>query len=220
MNTIIVAPHPDDEVLGVGGTILRRKSEGDKVAWLIITGVNNKSWGSEKVQQRAKEIEYISKLLQFDEVFELNFPAAQLDTVPMSELIGSIGRVFKSFEPSEIFVPHFSDIHSDHRVVFDAIGSCVKWFRYPSIKRVLAYETLSETDFGLGSRGSFRPNIFFDIEPYLDIKIEALKVYTSEVGNHPFPRSVDSILALAILRGAASGFAAAEAFELIMERIG
>lgn len=219
MNTIIVAPHPDDEVLGVGGTILRRKSEGEKVAWLIITGVDIKSWGSEKVKQRAKEIAHISKLFQFDEVFELNFPAAQLDRVPMSELVGSIAEVFKIFQPSEIFVPHFSDAHTDHQVVFNAVSSCVKWFRYPSVRRVLAYETLSETGFGLSASNLFRPNAYINIEPYLDGKLDAMKVYASEVGPHPFPRSLDAIRALAMLRGAASGFRSAEAFELLMERI-
>lgn len=219
MNTIIVAPHPDDEVLGVGGTILRRKAEGKKVAWLIITSIDAQSWGSENVKRRANEIESISNLLNFDQVFQLNFPAAQLDRVPMSELVGSIAEVFKNFEPGEVFLPHFSDVHTDHRIVFDAISSCAKWFRHPSVKRVLAYETLSETGFGLSASNSFRPNTFINIEPYLDDKLDAMKIYTSEMGAHPFPRSLDAIRALATLRGSASGFKSAEAFELLVERI-
>jgi LmbE family N-acetylglucosaminyl deacetylase len=136
----------------------------------------------------------------------------------MSDLISAISNVFKDFEPEEVFVPHPSDIHTDHRVVFDAVASCTKWFRYPSVKRVLAYETLSETDFGLGVSQAFRPNVFVNIEPYLEHKLRAMDIYSSELGNFPFPRSHEAIRALATIRGVVSGFKAAEAFELLRER--
>lgn len=219
MRTIVIAPHPDDEVLGVGGTILRRKTEGAKIAWLIVTGITaDAGWDDIKIQKRAREINEITRLFGFDSVFELNFPAANLDQVAMISLVNSISNVFKNFEPEEVFLPHPSDIHSDHRIVFEAAASCTKWFRYPSIKRVLAYETLSETDFGLATHPVFRPNVFIDIEPYLAGKFQAMNIYTSEVSGFPFPRSYEAIKALADLRGAASGFKAAEAFELLRER--
>ena len=219
MKTIIIAPHPDDEVLGVGGTLLRRKAEGAKVAWLIVTAISVQSgWSEEKVKQRADEIKRITKLFGFDEVFTLNFPTAQLDRVPMSDLVAGISVAFRSFKPEEVFVPHPSDVHTDHRDVFDAAASCTKWFRCPSVKRVLAYETLSETDFGLGTDQGFRPNVFVDIEPFLDDKLRAMDIYESELGVFPFPRSHEAIRALAALHGAASGFKAAEAFELLRER--
>lgn len=219
MKTIVIAPHPDDEVLGVGGTLLRRKAEGAKVAWLIVTAISVQSgWSEEKVKQRADEITRITELFGFDEVFTLNFPTTQLDRVPMSDLVAGISEVFRSFNPEEVFVPHSSDVHTDHRVVFDAAASCTKWFRYPSVRRVLAYETLSETDFGLGTDQGFRPNVFVDIEPFLDDKLRGMDIYTSELGAFPFPRSHEAIRALATLRGATSGFKAAEAFELLRER--
>ncbi len=217
--TLVVAPHPDDEVLGVGGTILRRKKEGAKVAWLIATAITVEAgWSEEKVKQRAKEISQVTELFGFDEVFELNFPTTQLDRVPMSDLVAGISDVFKSFEPEEVFVPHSSDVHTDHRMVFHAVASCTKWFRYPSVKRVLAYETLSETDFGLGTEQSFHPNVFVNIESFLNDKLRAMGIYASELGEFPFPRSYEAIQSLATLRGAASGFKAAEAFELLRER--
>lgn len=219
MKTIVIAPHPDDEVLGVGGTLLRRKAEGAKVAWLIMTAISVESgWSEEKVKQRADEIKRVTELFGFDEVFTLNFPTIQLDRVPMSDLVAGISDVFRIFEPEEVFVPHPSDVHTDHRIVFDAVASCTKWFRYPSVKRVLAYETLSETDFGLGADQGFRPNVFVDIKPFLNDKLQAMDIYASEMGAFPFPRSHEAIRALAILRGAASGFKAAEAFELLRER--
>jgi LmbE family N-acetylglucosaminyl deacetylase len=217
-SVLCVAPHPDDEVLGVGGTLLRLKAEGHKVAWLIVTGVTYEAgWSKKKIEQRVDEIKRVTALFGFDSVFELNFPTTQLDQVPMSDLVAAISNAFKTFEPEEVFVPHPSDVHTDHKVVFDAVASCTKWFRYPSVRRVLAYETLSETDFGLGTSQAFRPNVFINIESHLADKLRAIDIYASELGKFPFPRSHEAIQALASLRGAASGFKAAEAFELLRE---
>ena len=216
---LCIAPHPDDEVLGVGGTLLRRKAEGAKVAWLIVTSISVESgWSADKVKQRADEINRVTELFNFDEVFTLYFPTTQLDRVPMGDLVAGISDVFKTFEPEEVFVPHPSDVHTDHRIVFDAAASCTKWFRYPSVKRVLAYETLSETDFGLSVDQGFRPNVFVDIGLFLEGKLQAMEIYASELGAFPFPRSLEAIRALATVRGAASGFNAAEAFQLLRER--
>lgn len=220
MKTIIIAPHPDDEVLGVGGTLLRRKAEGSRIAWLIVTAISVElGWDAEKVHQRNNEIKQITRLFGFDEVFTLNLPAAQLDCIPISDLVNEISAVFKLFQPEEVFLPHPSDVHTDHRIVFDAAASCSKWFRHPSVRRVLAYETLSESDFGLGTNQGFSPNVFVNIEPFLTEKLRAMDIYQSEVGEFPFPRSREAIQALATLRGAASGFKAAEAFELLRERL-
>lgn len=216
--TLVIAPHPDDEVLGVGGTLLRRKKEGAAIGWLIMTKVSVESgWSPEKVERRKTELEQITELFGFDSVFELDFPTTQLDLVPMGDLVNAISAVFKNFEPSEIFVPHSSDIHSDHRLTFDAVTSCTKWFRSPTIKRVLAYETLSETDFSMVSGQRFQPNVFINIEEELQDKLRAINIYSSEIGEFPFPRSILAISALATLRGASSGFKAAEAFELLRE---
>lgn len=103
MKTIVISPHPDDEVLGVGGTLLRRKAEGAKVAWLIVTGISVQSgWSEEKVKQRDDEIKRVNELFGFDEVFALNFPTTQLDRIPMSDLVAGVSDVFKSFEPEEV----------------------------------------------------------------------------------------------------------------------
>lgn len=220
MRALVIAPHPDDEVLGVGGTLLRRKSEGSELAWIIVTGISDQfGWPIEKVNQRQVEIKEITKLFRFDQVYELGFQAAQLDQVPRAELIKSFSDAINEFQPDEIFLPHPIDIHSDHRIVYEASVSCTKWFRHSSVKRVLAYETLSETDFGLTPGSAFRPNFFVNIEAYLEEKLQAMKIYGSELGEAPFPRSLDVIRALATVRGAAAGFKAAEAFELLRESI-
>lgn len=217
---LIVAPHPDDEILGVGGTLMRRKAEGAKLAWVVVTSISEAGgWSGTDVRRRAGEIERIRELVGFDELFALDFQTTQLDHVPMSDLVAKIAHAFRSFGPEEVFVPHPSDIHTDHRAAFTAAVSCTKWFRCPSVRRVLAYETLSETDFGISIEGGFRPNVFIDIEPYLETKLRCMDVYASELGPFPFPRSSEAIRSLAAVRGAASGFKAAEAFELLRERL-
>ena len=115
-------------------------------------------------------------------------------------------------------MPHPCYVHTDHRLVFDATSACAKWFRYPSVKRILAYETISETEFGLDPNNFFCPNYYVDIGEFLERKLEIMSVYQSELGDFPFPRSSEAIRALAVLRGSTSGFVAAEAFQLLRER--
>jgi LmbE family N-acetylglucosaminyl deacetylase len=219
MRTLVIAPHPDDEVLGVGGTLFRRKQEGASTAWLIMTSISVEAGWSEKVvNERAEQIKQISQLFEFDAVYQLDFKSRELDQISKLELVNKISNVFQDFQPEELFLPHYSDIHSDHRITFDAALSCTKWFRFPCIKRILAYETLSETDFGLVPELKFNPNVFIDIDRYLENKLSAMSIYSSEIGTFPFPRSVETITALAKLRGSASGYKSAEAFELLKER--
>lgn len=165
MNTIIVAPHPDDEILGAAGMLLRRKSEGGRTAWVIVTSVSTEAgWGADKVTEREQEIAEITRLMGFDNVYRLGFPPAAIDQVPMSDLVAGVSQAFTEFQPDEVLLPHAMDVHTDHQLVAKVVASCTKWFRYPSIKRVLAYETISETDFSVAGAATFRPNVFVDID--------------------------------------------------------
>jgi LmbE family N-acetylglucosaminyl deacetylase len=216
---LVVGPHPDDEVLGVGGTMLRYKSEGHSVAWLIVTKVpDDFGWNAERINRREKELSEVERFFALDRVFRLDFPSTKLDTVPIGAIVESMSGVVNEYGPDELFIPHLGDVHTDHQVVHRAILSCTKAFRYPSIKRVLAYETLSETEFGLDARAQFVPSVFVDISNFLDNKIRAMEIYASEMGEFPFPRSSLSIRSLAHYRGSSSGFEAAEAFQLLRER--
>lgn len=220
MKVLVVAPHPDDEVLGVGGTILNYKSKGASVAWLIATDLKEDyGWNQHKISEREAQIDQISRFFDFDEVYKLGFPTTRLDALPLGDVVQKVSEVVNSFRPDEIFVPHLGDAHSDHKVIHSAVLSCTKWFRYPFIKRVLAYETISETEFGLDASHSFVPNVFVDISEYLDLKVKAMEIYSSEISSFPFPRSRVSIEALARYRGSSSGFSAAEAFLLLRERV-
>lgn len=219
MRSLVIAPHPDDETLGAGGTMLRRKTEGSQTAWLIVTCMPDAGACSDGAfTRREAEIERVREILQFDEVFRLNLPSAELDRLPTRTIVEAVSKVFGTFCPNEILVPHSSDIHSDHKIVHEAVISCTKWFRHPYINRVLCYETLSETDFGLSHAGAFRPNYFVDIGAQLEGKLDALRVYASELGEPPFPRSLEAVRALSTVRGVAAGYFAAEAFELLLQR--
>lgn len=216
---IIVTPHPDDETLGCGGTILRHKKEGDQVCWLIVTKMGDEFELSRRTK-RNEEIKRVKEMYGFDEAFQLNFDAGTLDHIPLGNIINEISQCFNRFQPNIVYLPYRSDIHSDHKVVFDATVACTKWFRYPFVNKVLVYETLSETDFTINPDSNhFRPNVFIDVTPYLEKKIEIMKVYESELSEHPFPRSVRAMKSLAYLRGAAAGCEAAEAFMLLKERL-
>lgn len=218
-NVVIVAPHPDDETLGCGGAIFKHRSNGDKVYWIIVTGITEKyGFSCDKVNARSQEIETIAAMYQFTKVFRFDIPTTQLDCIPLGELVNKFSEVFNEISPHTIYLPFRGDVHSDHKIVFDAALSSTKWFRYPSIKRILCYETVSETEFGLDpSVHKFTPNVFVDITASFCEKIEAMKIYKSELGKHPFPRNEKVIEALAMLRGATSGCEFAEGFILLKE---
>ncbi len=208
---MVISAHPDDETLGCGGTLLSSKEKGCEIYWLIITN-------SKDTFSRKSLLEKVSQVYGFKSFHQLDFLSSTLDTVAMREIIHSVGEVFHQIKPEVVYLPFFGDIHSDHRIVFDAVSACTKWFRFPSIKRILCYETLSETDFALNpTQNCFKPNIFTNIQKYLDKKLEIMKLFKQEIQDFPFPRSTTSIEALARLRGSQSGFYAAEAFMLLKE---
>lgn len=219
---LVIAPHPDDETLGCGDTLLRAHAEGDAVYWLIVTGISEaQGFTAERVESRAAEIDRVSEAYGFSETIRLDFPTATLDAIPMGDMVSAIGQAARRIEPTDIYLPHRRDAHSDHAAVFDAAVSVSKWFRYGSVERVFVYETQSETDFDLSPDSpGFRPNVFVDISDTIDRKIEIAAIFESEFAEHPFPRSFEGMRALATLRGAASGFKAAEAFMLLRQCIG
>ena len=214
---IIISAHPDDETLGAGGAILKHKKNGDEVHWLIVTDVfESEGFSDERVLSRKQEIENVSKLYSFNNVYNLGYPTMKLNDTILFELVNKISRIFQELEPETIYVMNRSDAHSDHRIVFDAVMSCTKSFRYPYVKKVLMYECLSETEFApILPERVFQPNYFIDISDFFIEKIEIMKIFDSELGEHPFPRSIKNIEALATYRGATIGVNYAEAFQMI-----
>ncbi|HEY8919344.1 MAG TPA: PIG-L deacetylase family protein [Chitinophaga sp.] len=214
---IVISAHPDDEVLGAGGAMLRHVSKGDEVYWLIVTNISEaQGFSAEKVLSRQKEIDIVGKMLGVKKTFKLDYPTMSLTSGSLLKLVPDISAIFQEVRPEIIYCLNRSDAHSDHRVLFDATMACTKSFRYPFIKQVLMYECISETEFAPAlPEKVFIPNYFIDITPFMEDKLEIMKIYASELGEHPFPRSLANIRALAHFRGAVAGVQYAEAFQLI-----
>ena len=216
-NIIVISAHPDDEVLGVGGTILKHINQGDKVYWLITTSVlESEGFSKEKILSRKEEIKKVETQMSISGTFQLGYPTMKLSSSSIITMVPRISEIFNQIEPEIIYCLNRTDAHSDHRYTFDAVMACTKSFRYPFIKKVLLYECISETEFAPAiPERVFQPNYFVDISDFLNKKIEIMKIYKSELGDHPFPRSEKNIKALSIFRGATAGVEYAEAFQLI-----
>lgn len=218
---LVIAVHPDDETLGCGGALLKHKFDGDEIHWGIMTSAKSfPGITSEQLKQRQKTILTVEKMYNFNSVVSLDLPTIKLDTLERSVIVDKISSLINEVKPEIIYLPFLYDVHSDHRVIFECAYSCTKSFRYPFIKRVLMMETLSETEFAPSLPGeSFSPNVFVDISQFFDKKIKIMKEYTTEIKEHPFPRSIESIKGLAIYRGSAAGCKYAESFMLLKEII-
>ncbi len=213
----VIAPHPDDELLGAGGTILSAIKQGGEAYWLIVTGIS-KEYGfpANRVSQREQEIATVAAAVPFAETRRLDHPTTTLDTVPGGTLIAGIKNILDSWQPDTVIIPWKDDAHTDHLAVYNAAMAATKVFRAPYVETVLSMEILSETNFPRSA--GFTPNWYIDISDHIERKIELLRVFQSEFAPHPFPRSEDAVRALATLRGSESGYRAAEAFHLIRHR--
>jgi LmbE family N-acetylglucosaminyl deacetylase len=218
---LFIAAHPDDETLGCGGSILRHKSQGDKIYWLIVTAMSKSDrFGDERIRLREKEIRAVAKAYNFSHIFKLNLPATRLDRIPLTKIIEKIARIIKKIKAEIVYLPHLGDLHTDHQITHKAILASIKSFRAPSVKKVFAYETVSETEFALpDKKNAFVPNVFVDITPFIDKKIKIMKIYKDEIKRFPFPRSEKNLRALATFRGARMGVRYAEAFMVIEELV-
>lgn len=216
MKILVIAPHPDDEVLGCGGTIAIHSKKGDDVYLCIATKAYAPDWSKEFIKNRKREVASANKILGIKKSYFLNFPTVKLDTIPQKELNDSISKVVNKVKPQMVFVSHKGDLNKDHRLVFEATLVAVRPVADHRVEKLLSYETLSETEWGLPSE-IFIPNVFVDISDTIEAKIEAMKAYESEIRPYPSPRSLEMIEILAKKRGAEAGIRFAEAFMLIRE---
>ena len=219
MNVLVISAHPDDETLGCGGTLLKHRAAGDAVFWIIATVCHEPQWSAETIARKAVEVDRVAAAYGA-RMFKLGFPNARLDTVAIGELMKPIETVVDDVNPEVVYVLHGGDIHTDHHALFTAAMSVLKPFymKRRGIRRVLGYETLSSTD-AAPARGDrmFLPNVFSDITPYLEAKLDVMRLYETEIHAEPMPRSPSAIRALARVHGATINTEYAEAFSLIRE---
>jgi LmbE family N-acetylglucosaminyl deacetylase len=220
MKVLVIAPHPDDEVLGCGGTIAKHRRQGDEVCLCIVTKAYQPEWSEEFLKNRPKEIKKANRILGIKDTFFLNFPTVKLDTIPQKELNDAIFKITEKVKPNLIYLPHKGDLNKDHRLVYESSMVALRPESMRTIEKILCYETLSETEWGASRPEEiFLPNVYVDIHETLRIKLQAMLAYKSELRRYPHPRSLRTIKALAIKRGTEAGLKAAEAFILVREII-
>ncbi|KRA83614.1 PIG-L deacetylase family protein [Altererythrobacter sp. Root672] len=215
---LVIAPHPDDEILGCGGTMARLAAEGHDVHVAIATQGYPPAFSEESVAQVRREMTNAHEIVRVTKTHVLDLPAAALDQVPASELNARLGRLVEEVEPDTLFLPFVGDIHGDHQLIFLASMVAARPRHDKAPSRIFCYETLSETNwYAAPITPAFVPNVFVDIADTLQVKLDAFAAFESQVRRFPEERSIEAIEALARVRGAAVHLRAAEGFMLIRE---
>ena len=212
MNILIVIAHPDDETLGMGGTIAKYAKDNEICVLILTEGVTAR-YSREIIKKQRKDAINAGKMLGVKEMLFAGLPDQQLDTMPLIKIIEPISEIIRKIKPEIVYTHYWQDINQDHKKVFEATMIATRPFKGSSIKKVLCFETPSSTEWAFPY--TFSPNVFEDISPTLETKIKAFTAYKREKKASPHPRTPESITHLARLRGAQVGLNAAEAFALV-----
>jgi len=215
---LVIASHPDDEVLGCGGVMARHADAGDDVHVLIVTRGIPELFAPGVIEETRGELAQAHAVLGVRSVRFLDFPAPKLDVVPLYQVAEAIGQVVRELRPEIIYCPHQGDLHGDHKAVFWATLVAARPVNRNRVYRLLCYETLSETEWAAPLAGdAFVPTVFTDITATLARKLRACRCYRSQMKPFPNSRSLRAVAALARFRGATAGLRAAESFVLIRD---
>ena len=214
--TLVIAPHPDDEVLGAGGTMAKLSESGHEVFVAVITVGKPPAYSAEYVARVRAEAASAHDLLGVKEAIWLEQPAAGLSEVKNAVLNSAIGDVVQHVAPQTILVPFPGDIHVDHQLVFQSVLVASRPHQAVYPRTIMAYETLSETNWNAPYiTPPFVPNVYLDISNHLERKIAAMRKFSSQLRSSPHERSVESLRSLAVMRGATVHREAAESFVLV-----
>ena len=222
MTVLVVAAHPDDEVLGCGGTITRLAQEGHDVYIAILgEGITSRYQQREQADQAVVEALHarsrqVAELLGARDLFLYNLPDNRFDTVPLLDVIKIVEELVERLQPQVIYTHHGGDLNVDHVVVHRAVLTATRPVAGCPVREICAFEVPSSTEWAFGQFQSvFRPNVFVDISATLETKVQAMALYESEARPFPHPRSPDALRAIAQRWGSAVGVEAAEVFELV-----
>jgi LmbE family N-acetylglucosaminyl deacetylase len=213
---LVVAPHPDDETLGVGGTIAKYSAQGHEVFVLIISGHLPPIYSRKAYEETVSEAYSAFSVLGVEKSEFLEIPATMIGDQPLHEVNGRISKVVSDFNPQIVLCP-YPDRHIDHRLVFDSVMVATRPVGVGrDIEILAAYETLSETHWNAPHiEPNFTPNWVVDISDYFDAKLAALKCYESQLTDFPGPRSIEAVESLAKFRGTQAGFGYGEGFHIV-----
>ena len=213
---LVVAPHPDDETLGVGGTIAKYSAQGDEVFVLMVSGHLPPIYSRKAYEETVSEAYSAFSVLGVKESEFLEIPATMIGDQPLHEVNARISKVVNDFNPNIVLCP-YPDRHIDHRLVFDSVMVATRPVGVgKDIKIVAAYETLSETHWNAPHiEPNFTPNWVVDISDHIIKKLNALECYKSQISEFPGPRSIEAVEALAKFRGTQAGFGYGEGLHIV-----
>jgi LmbE family N-acetylglucosaminyl deacetylase len=222
-SVLVVAAHPDDEVLGCGGTIARHVDAGDQVQVLIVAeGATSRHQQRDRIQSTdelsalAQAAQKAGAVLGATGVELLDFPDNRLDSLDRLDLIKRIEECIGRHQPQVVYVHHAGDVNIDHRLLHEAVITACRPMPGHVVRRLLSFEVASSTEWQPpGSAPCFQPNWFVDISNQWPRKRDALAAYASEMRPWPHARSIEALEHLARWRGAQVGVEAAEAFCLL-----
>lgn len=217
---LIVAAHPDDEVLGCFGTVARLIKDGYE-AYTLILGEGKTSRDEKRVVENKKdeieilneEIKRANNIIGIKKCFIYNFPDNRFDSIDLLDIVKIISKVKNEVNPDIIFTHYENDLNIDHQITYKAVLTATRPIQNESVKEIYSFEVLSSTEWNYPL--SFIPNIFFDIESTFNLKLEAMKCYQSELRNYPHPRSIKGIELNAKYNGMRVGNRYAEAFKIV-----
>lgn len=216
MKVLVFAPHNDDEVLGVGGTIAKYAKNGHDVFVCEVTSGKDKK----RLANIRSEALQAHKILGVKDTFFLDLPVVGLADIPTKNLNKALHDVVMEIKPDIAYIPHKGDMHIDHTMVAKSAMVALRPVNSPQLKAIYAYETLSETEWNIPTPdNSFVPNVWSDITETIDKKIEAMKCYKSQLHDFPHPRSLEAIEALSKFRGSTICVKNAESFMLVRSKI-
>tara|TARA_A100001015_G_scaffold167124_1_gene185791 strand:- start:135 stop:803 length:669 start_codon:yes stop_codon:yes gene_type:complete len=211
---LIIAAHPDDEILGCGGTISKLKNENHIEAMFMTNGVSSRGNDKKEIIRRKKACLNLFKYLSLPPPIICNFPDNQMDKINLLKVIKKIEKKIKIYKPDTIITHYSHCLNIDHRITFDAVTTACRPVNGLSVKKILSFEIPSSTDWALFKGKNFQPNYFIDISKHIKNKIDFIKFYEEELKDYPHSRSITAIKALASIRGVSCGVRYAEGFYL------
>lgn len=215
---LVIAPHPDDELIGVGGTIANRIRKGSDVTVCIVTKGFPPLHNKDIIQKGIQEDLEGNKRLGVANIIRLEFPANGLDVIEQYRINAALAEVIKAVKPTEVFIPFNGDIHIDHKIIAESAMVAMRPKDGCTVKKILSYEVPSETGWGfVRASDAFLPNVYEDIGESIETKKKALREMKSQIPERENARSIEAIVALAKHRGATVGMEYAEAFMLERE---
>lgn len=210
---LVIAAHPDDEILGCGGTIIKHIKKKDIVNVVFLSdGESSRKNDDLKISIRKKQAISCCKFLNTKKPYFFNFPDNKLDSIPLLHIIKKIENTIKKLKPEIIYTHYFGDLNIDHQKTFEAVNVACRPLKKNTVKNIFCFEILSSSEWQISTKKKFNPNYFINIDNEIKQKLSALKMYKNELKKYPHSRSLKGVNALSMYRGIQSGNKHAEAF--------